>query len=473
MAFTVALVGRPNVGKSTLFNRLVGRKVALVDDRPGVTRDRREGEARLSDLRFRVFDTAGLEEAFDDSLEARMRRQTEIAVREADLVLFMIDARAGVMPLDETFASWLRRIGAKVALVANKAEGRAGEGGLLEAFSLGLGEPLALSAEHGDGLAGLYDILRKAGAGTERDAKAREAEKAETDIDLGEEVTEEEAASPAAIYAARPLRLAIVGRPNVGKSTLINRLIGQERLLTGPEAGITRDSISVDWDFNGRPVILFDTAGLRRRSRVEEKIEKLSAAETRRAIDFAEVVILLLDADQMLEKQDLTIARRAAEEGRAVVVAANKWDAVIDKPGQLAKLRDRVEFSLPQLKGVPVLTVSARDGRNLDRLIEEAFAIRDVWSKRISTSKLNDWLGYMTEAHPPPMVRGRRIRLKFMTQAKTRPPSFMISANMAEDLPDDYRRYLINGLREDFGLAGVPIRIMIRGKKNPFAEEKS
>ncbi len=470
MAFTVALVGRPNVGKSTLFNRLVGRKVALVDDRPGVTRDRREGDARLSDLRFRVVDTAGLEEAFDDSLEARMRRQTEVAVREADLVLFMIDARAGVTPLDETFGSWLRRIGAKVALVANKAEGRAGEGGLLEAFGLGLGEPLALSAEHGDGLAGLYAVLRKAGATNAAEA-ARLADRAEIEVDLGEEVTEEEVAAPATDYSARPLRLAIVGRPNVGKSTLINRLIGQERLLTGPEAGITRDSISVDWEFNGRKVILFDTAGLRRQSRVDEKIERLSAAETRRAIDFAEVVILLLDAEQMLEKQDLTIARRAAEEGRAVVIAANKWDAVVDRPEALARLHDRVEFSLPQIKGVPVLTVSAKDGRNLDRMIEEAFAIRDIWSKRISTSKLNDWLSYMTEAHPPPMVRGRRIRLKFMTQAKTRPPGFMISANMAEDLPDDYRRYLINGLREDFGMAGVPIRIMIRGKKNPFAEE--
>lgn len=470
MAFTVALVGRPNVGKSTLFNRLVGRKVALVDDRPGVTRDRREGDARLSDLRFRVVDTAGLEEAFDDSLEARMRRQTEIAVREADLVLFMIDARAGVTPLDETFGSWLRRIGAKVALVANKAEGRAGEGGLLEAYGLGLGEPLALSAEHGDGLAGLYSILRKAGATSQAEA-ARLADRAEIEVDLGDEVTEEEVAAPATDYSARPLRLAIVGRPNVGKSTLINRLIGQERLLTGPEAGITRDSISVDWEFKGRKVILFDTAGLRRQSRVDEKLEKLSAAETRRAIDFAEVVILLLDAEQMLEKQDLTIARRAAEEGRAVVIAANKWDAVADRPEALAKLRDRVEFSLPQIKGVPVLTVSAKEGRNLDRMIEEAFAIRDIWSKRISTSKLNDWLSYMTEAHPPPMVRGRRIRLKFMTQAKTRPPGFMISANMAEDLPDDYRRYLINGLREDFGMAGVPIRIMIRGKKNPFAEE--
>lgn len=453
MSFTVALVGRPNVGKSTLFNRLVGKKLALVDDRPGVTRDRREGEARLADLDFTVIDTAGLEEAFDDSLEARMRRQTDQAVAEADLVLLMIDARAGVTPLDETFAAWLRRGDAPVALVANKAEGRAGEAGLLEAYGLGLGEPVAVSAEHGEGLAGLYQVLR---AHAPQQAAAG---------DPGPEAEEGE--------ADRPLRLAIVGRPNVGKSTLINRLIGRERLLTGPEAGITRDSIAVDWDWRGRAVKLFDTAGLRRRARVSDKVERLSGAETRRAIRFAEVVVLLLDAEAMLEKQDLTIARECAEEGRALIVAANKWDAVTDKNAALTKLKDRIAISLPQVKGVPVLTVSAKQGRNLDALIQAAFDLREVWSARVPTARLNDWLSYMTEAHPPPMVRGRRIRLKYMTQAKTRPPSFMIAANLAEELPEDYKRYLINGLRDDFGLAGVPIRLYLRGARNPFAEEKA
>jgi GTP-binding protein len=449
MALTVAIVGRPNVGKSTLFNRLVGKRLALVDDTPGVTRDRREGRGRLGDLEFTLYDTAGLEEAKAGSLSARMTEQTRRAVAEADIVLFLIDAREGVTPQDEHFARMLRRGPAQVLLVANKSEGKAGATGAAEAFRLGLGEPIAISAEHGEGLSDLYDrIAALTPAPEEPDAEGGEAE--------------EEA-------PRGPLQLAIVGRPNVGKSTLVNRLIGEERLLTGPEAGITRDAIAVDWEWQGRALRLVDTAGLRRRSKVEAKLEKLSAADTLRAIRFAEVVVLVLDAEQPLEKQDLTIARLVEEEGRALVIAANKWDAVADKNAARRQLRDRIETSLPQVKGLPVVTLSALTGRNLDELMKAVFQVYEAWNRRVPTAQLNRWLEEATAAHPPPAVSGRRIRLRYMTQVKARPPSFALFSSRAEALPESYLRYLVNGIRETFDIQGVPVRLNLRKPKNPYA----
>jgi GTP-binding protein len=464
MSFSVAIIGRPNVGKSTLFNRLVGKRLALVDDTPGVTRDWREGEGRIASLRFRVLDTAGLEDAPEDSLAGRMRRQTEQALRAADVALFLIDARAGVTPMDEHFADLLRKESVPVIVVANKCEGRAGEPGLLESFSLGLGDPVPISAEHGEGMGDLFEALLPHGdAADAREAGAAWGDEEEGEkIGEGDELEEEEDRGP--------MQLAIVGRPNVGKSTLINRLLGEERLLTGPEAGITRDSIAVDWAFKGRPVKLVDTAGLRRRARISEKLEKLSGSDTMRAIRFAQVVVLLLDAEQMLEKQDLTIARQVVDEGRGLVIAANKWDLVKDPKATLKALQEKLEITLPQVRGVPVVTISALEGRNLDRLLGTVFDIYDLWRSRISTAKLNDWLSAMTEAHPPPLAAGRRIRLRYATQVKTRPPTFAIWCSRGSELPDAYTRYLVNGMREDFGLEGVPLRILLRKSENPYAD---
>ena len=462
--FTIALVGRPNVGKSTLFNRLIGRRHALVDDTPGVTRDRREGEGRLADLHFQVVDTAGLEEADPESLAGRMRAQTERAIADADLVLMMVDARSGIMPLDEHFARLLRRRGDKVVLLANKSEGAAARAGLFEAFSLGLGEPVAISAEHNEGMADLYEAIR--GRMPEEPAEEKNENAVLEDGSPPEEGVDiwQDRDRP------RVVRMAMVGRPNVGKSTLVNALLGEDRLLTGPEAGITRDAIEVEWRYRDRPLKLVDTAGLRRRARVMEKLEKLSVEDTRRAIQFAHVVVLVLDAQMMLEKQDLTIARMVIEEGRALVIAANKWDAVTDREQALRDLRDRFEISLPQVKGAPYITVSALRGRNLDKLFDAVFAVYDVWNTRISTARLNRWLSHKTEAHPPPLARGRRIRLRYMTQIKARPPTFAAFVSLPEELPEAYTRYLVNGLREDFDLPGTPIRFITRKGKNPYAD---
>lgn len=471
MSFTLAIVGRPNVGKSTLFNRLVGKRLALVDDQPGVTRDLREGPAKLGELRFTVIDTAGLEDVTDDSLQGRMRRLTERAVGMADICLFMIDARTGITPTDQVFAEILRKRGAHVIVAANKAEGRAGEGGVLEAFSLGLGEPLRLSAEHGEGLDELYHILRPLAAGFEEQA---EADAPETDIDLPDEVTEDDAAPSFAPTTEKPLQVAVIGRPNAGKSTLINKILGEDRLLTGPEAGITRDAISLRIDWMGTPMRVFDTAGMRKKARVQEKLEKLSVADGLRAVKFAEVVVVLLDAAIPFEQQDLRIADFAESEGRAVVIAVNKWDIEEDKQDKLKALRQSFERLLPQLRGAPLVTVSALTGKGLDRLHDAIVSAHEVWNRRITTAKLNLWLGLMVESHPPPAPGGRRIKLRYMTQAKTRPPGFVVMCSNPDDLPKSYERYLINGLRDSFDMPGTPIRIFMRSQadRNPFKDRK-
>jgi GTP-binding protein len=454
MTFTVAIVGRPNVGKSTLFNRLVGRRAALVDDKPGVTRDRRYGSAEVAGEDCRIIDTAGLEEVFDGSLEARMRRQTEQAVAESDLVFFLIDARAGITPLDQHFAGWLRRVDRKVVVLANKCEGRASESGVIEAFGLGFGEPLPVSAEHGLGVSEIHDAIAR-----QMPDRAAPGGGGPAQDDAGED--EEN---------TRALSLAIVGRPNVGKSTLINRLIGEERLLTGPEAGITRDAISIDWEYRGRRLRLVDTAGLRKRAKVVEKVEKLSAADSFRSLRFAEVVVLLLDAEAAMERQDLTIARSAVDEGRALVIGLNKWDRCANREATLRLLNDRLTRSLPQTRGIPVVPLSALQGDHLDRLMTAVFAAYRVWNRRIPTAKLNRWMEAVTQAHPPPAPAGRRIRLKYITQAKARPPTFAIFTSNAAGLSKPYLRYLENALREDFDLPGTPIRIFLRESDNPYSK---
>ncbi|MDH5748600.1 MAG: ribosome biogenesis GTPase Der [Rhodospirillales bacterium] len=454
MPLTVAILGRPNVGKSTLFNRLVGKRLAIVDNSPGVTRDRREGEARIGDLRFTVIDTAGLTEATGEGLEAMMRAQTDRAVEEADVILMVIDARAGITPLDEHFAVKLRQKGTPVILAANKCEGSGGKSGLIEAYALGLGEALPLSAEHGEGLSDLYDALRPY----------------VEEISRSEE--ENAALAPGEPKPGQPLQLAIVGRPNVGKSTLVNNLLGKERMLTGPEAGITRDSIASAWTFKGQEFQLIDTAGLRRKARISEKIEELSTSDTLRTIRFAQLVVLVLDGDDMLEKQDLTIASLVIEEGRALVIAVNKWDKVKDKKEALGRLNDRLQTSLPQVRGIPVVTLSALTGKGLENLLPTVMKTYHIWNKHISTGRLNAWLKAVTEQHPPPMSKGKRIRLRYITQAKTRPPTFAVFASRAKDLPQSYARYLVNALRDTFDLPGVPIRLYLRKGKNPYVDGK-
>jgi GTP-binding protein len=444
---TVAIVGRPNVGKSTLFNRLVGKRLALVDDRPGVTRDRREGEAKLLGLDFRVIDTAGFEDEDPETLPGRMRRQTEAAVRDSDAALFLIDAREGVTPLDQEIGRWLRAESTPVIVVGNKAEGRAGEAGLLDAYRLGLGDPIAISAEHGEGVADLFEVLRPL---VERD-----------EHEAGDEPGE-----------GAPLSLAIVGRPNAGKSTLVNRMLGEERMITGPEAGITRDSISLDWQWKDRPVRLVDTAGLRKRAKVEDKLERLSVADTRRAIDYAEVVVLLLDATRGLESQDLRIANQVIDEGRALIIAVNKWDVAENASALFNGIKAALAEGLAQLKDVPLLTVSAKTGKGIDTVLDVAFDLREAWSKRVPTGELNRWFEDAIEANPPPAPKGQRIKLRYITQVKTRPPTFVVFGNRTDELPESYRRYLLNAMRRQLKLGPVPLRLEFRGRSNPFDRDR-
>ena len=467
MSFSLAIVGRPNVGKSTLFNRLVGKRLALVDDQPGVTRDLREGAARLGDLRFTVIDTAGLEEATDESLQGRMRRLTERAVDMADICLFMIDARSGVTPTDEIFAEILRKRAAHVILAANKGEGAAADAGVIEAWSLGLGEPLRLSAEHGEGMGDLLAQLMPLAEGFEERAKE---EAAETDVDVDEDATD----SYRLPTKQKPLQVAVVGRPNAGKSTLINKILGEDRLLTGPEAGITRDAISLQIDWQGIPMRVFDTAGMRKKAKVQDKVEKLSVSDGLRAVKFAEVVVVLLDAAIPFEQQDLRIADLAEREGRAVVVAVNKWDVEDEKQKKLAHLKEAFERLLPQLRGAPLVTVSAKTGRGLDRLHQAVMRAHEVWNRRVTTAQLNRWLAGMVEAHPPPSPGGRRIKLRYMTQTKTRPPGFVVMCSHPDKLPESYSRYLVNALRLDFDMPGTPIRLHMRSQadKNPYKNRK-
>ncbi|MCF6273759.1 MAG: ribosome biogenesis GTPase Der [Rhodobacteraceae bacterium] len=463
MSFTMAIVGRPNVGKSTLFNRLVGKKLALVDDQPGVTRDLREGAARLGDLRFTIIDTAGLEQATDESLQGRMRALTERAVDMADVCMFMIDARVGVTADDEVFANILRKKNARVILVVNKAEGKAGEAGYYEAFNLGLGEPIQLSGEHGEGMEDLYALLMP----IHDEFENAESFEPETDVEISDEVDEFGEAD--AFPLDRPLQIAVVGRPNAGKSTLINQIMGEERLLTGPEAGITRDAISVRTKWEGREFRIFDTAGMRKKAKVQEKLEKLSVSDGLRAVKFAEVVVVLLDVQVPFEQQDLRIADLAEREGRAVVLAVNKWDLEDEKNEKLKDLREKFGRLLPQLRGAPMVMVSALTGKGVDRLHAAILKAHATWNTRISTAKLNRWLKAMIEGHPPPAPSGRRIKMRYMTQVKTRPPTFVVFTSVPDKVPESYKRFLVNGLRVDFDMPGTPIRLFLRGGDNPFA----
>lgn len=468
---TVVIVGRPNVGKSTLFNRLVGKKLALVDDRPGVTRDRREGAAQLLGLNFRIVDTAGFETDDAATLPGRMRAQTQAAVRAADIAMFVVDARAGLTPLDIDISRWLREEDTPVVLVANKAEGREGASGVNEAWSLGLGEPIGLSAEHGDGVVDLFDALLPLVDAAEERLKDMRAAIAEAVADDTPYDDEEEVTGP----DLRPLKLAVVGRPNAGKSTLINRLLGEDRLLTGPEAGITRDSIAVDWlwtapDGLERRVRLIDTAGMRKRAKVQDKLEKLSVADGLRAVEFAEVVVLLLDATLGLEAQDLRIADRVLEEGRALIIALNKWDVAEDGSSLFQGVRGALEEGLAQVKGVTLLSISAATGKGLDALIGAAFDLRDQWSRRVSTGEMNRWFERAVEANPPPAPKGQRIKLRYITQARTRPPTFILFGTRTDMLPESYRRYLVNGMRRELGFGQVPVRLTLRSSGNPFGK---
>jgi len=472
MSFTAAIIGRPNVGKSTLFNRLVGKRLALVDDTPGVTRDRRLADARIGDLEFEVIDTAGLEEAASESLEGRMREQTERAIKQADVCMFLVDAKAGITPQDKSFAQMLRKHAKKVILVANKMEGKAGEAGYYDAFSLGFGEAVPLSAEHGVGMGDLYNALVSAVG--EEVAFGEELEEAdEQDDEFDELELDENGEEIIPLYdASKPLRIAVVGRPNAGKSTLINQMIQEDRLLTGPEAGITRDSISVEWQWEGRTIKLFDTAGMRKKARIQEKLEKLSVSDGLRAIQYAEVVIVVIDAAIPFEKQDIQIADLIIREGRAPVVAVNKWDLVDDRQARLAEIRQMAVESLPQVKGLKVVPIAGLTGEGIPVLMKNVFEVHEQWNRRVSTSRLNKWLDDIQYHHPPPAVAGRRIRMKFMTQVKARPPTFMVHCSRPESVPTSYTRYMINNIRQSFDLWSVPIRLFMRKGDNPYVSRR-
>jgi GTPase len=460
MTVTIAILGRPNVGKSTLFNRLIGQKIALVDDQPGVTRDRRLGAARLGDLEFEVFDTAGLDDAKKGSLEARMSAQAEEAARLSDHIFFVIDARAGVTPIDEKFAERIRKLGKPVTVLANKAETRAVANSVGEAFSLGFGQPLPISGEHGEGMEHIYDVIRPyvdADATLANEDEIEEFEPAAFDPEYeGPDQPE------------RKLRLAIIGQPNAGKSTLVNVMLGEDRMLTGPEAGITRDAISSDWMWKDREIKLWDTAGIRRKGKVKEKLEKLSVTDALRAIRYADCVVVLVDAAAHIEKQDLTLCDLVSREGRAIVLALSKWDLVEDKQAAMMKVNDIMEDILPDIRGLPIVTLSSKQGRGIDKMMQAVVEMDKKWNKRVSTSKINRWLEAAVRKNPPPAPSGRRIKIRYGTQATARPPTFALFGNQLDKLPQTYVRYLMNGLRKDFELEGVPIRFSLRGGKNPF-----
>lgn len=479
MTFTLAIIGRPNVGKSTLFNRLAGKKLALVHDTPGLTRDWRDADARLSDISFRVIDTAGLEESFDESIQGRMRQQTERALARADMALLVVDARTGITPMDRHFADWLRRQNMPTALVVNKCESRAALDGMYEAYELGLGEPLAISAEHGLGMDDLYDLLRPKVEAAEAAAAARrgvEEEEAGEDIERlfqkyqegdetgfgDEEVPEED--------LSKPIKIAIAGRPNVGKSTLLNAILGEERSMTGPEAGITRDAVHVDWEFGGRQLRLVDTAGLRRKAKVVNYIERMAVEDSLRAIRLAQVVVMVIDGETLFEKQDLTIAGHIAEEGRAMVLVVNKWDLVENKEETLDEIRHQLATSLAQLRDIPVVTISALKGKRIDKVMQAILDVYNLWNHRIGTGKLNRWLRIMETQNPAPLVNGRQNRLRYMTQIKARPPTFALWVSRPDDYPETHERYLINGLRRDFDMPATPVRMIIKTSRNPYAD---
>lgn len=475
MTFTLAIIGRPNVGKSTLFNRLVGKKLALVHDTPGLTRDWREAEAHLMGLDFRVIDTAGLEESFDASIEARMRQQTERALARADMAVLVVDGRVGITPMDRHFADWLRKQKVRTALLVNKCEGHKGMDGVLEAHELGLGEPIPVSAEHGEGMEDLFQLLRphiEAAMPAVDETPGEESEDLEKyfhkyhegdETGFGDEAENAEDLS-------KPIKIAIAGRPNVGKSTFLNTVVGEERSMTGPEAGITRDAIHVDWEFGGRKMRLVDTAGLRRRARVFDVIEKMAVQDTLRAIRLAQVVILMIDAETMFEKQDLTIAEHVITEGRAIVVAVNKWDQVKNKVETLEEIKYQLGKSLTQIKDVPIVTISALNGQRTDALLQAVLDAYAVWNKRVSTGKLNRWLKMMESQNPPPLVQGRQNRLRYMTQIKARPPTFAIWMSKPDDYPESHERFILNGLRRDFDVPGTPLRLVLKASKNPYVD---